>query len=79
MINPCKCGWYGHPSGRCRCTESSVRKYHSKLSGPLIDRIDIVVEVPALEFDELRIRKPTEKSEDIKKRVNAARHTTQTL
>jgi len=42
---------------------------------PLIDRIDIVVEVPALEFEELRIRKPAEKSEDIKKRVNAARHT----
>ena len=72
-MNPCKCGWYGHPSGRCRCSESSVCKYHSKLSGPLIDRIDIVVEVPALEFDELRIKKPAEKSEDIKKRVNAAR------
>ena len=74
-MNPCKCGWYGHPSGRCTCSESSVRKYHSKLSGPLIDRIDIVVEVPALEFDELRIKKPAEKSEDIKKRVNKARLT----
>ncbi|NCB73654.1 MAG: ATP-binding protein [Clostridia bacterium] len=72
-MNPCKCGWYGHSSGRCNCSEASVRKYHSKLSGPLIDRIDIVVEVPALEFDELRIRKPAEKSEDIKSRVNAAR------
>ncbi len=72
-MNPCKCGWYGHPSGRCKCSESSVKKYHSKLSGPLIDRIDIVVEVPALEFDELRARRPAEKSEDIKKRVNSAR------
>ena len=72
-MNPCKCGWYGHSSGRCSCSESSVRKYHSKLSGPLIDRIDIIVEVPALEFDELRIRKPAEKSADIKNRVNAAR------
>lgn len=72
-MNPCKCGWYGHPSGRCKCSESSVKKYHSKLSGPLIDRIDIVVEVPALEFDELRARRPAEKSEDIKERVNAAR------
>ena len=72
-MNPCKCGWYGHPSGRCRCSEMSVRKYHGKLSGPLIDRIDIVVEVPALEFDELRIKTPAEKSTDIKKRVNAAR------
>lgn len=72
-MNPCKCGWYGHSSDRCRCSESSVRKYHSKLSGPLLDRIDIVVEVPALEFDELRIKKPAEKSEDIKIRVNKAR------
>lgn len=72
-MNPCKCGWYGHSSGRCRCTESSVSKYHSKLSGPLLDRIDIIVEVPALEYDELRIKKPAESSADIKKRVNAAR------
>ncbi len=72
-MNPCKCGWFGHPSGRCRCTESSIRKYHTKLSGPLLDRIDIIAEVPALEFSELRIKKPAEKSEDIKKRVNAAR------
>lgn len=72
-MNPCKCGWFGHSSGRCRCTESSIRKYHAKLSGPLLDRIDIIAEVPALEFSELRIKKPAEKSEDIKKRVNAAR------
>ncbi len=73
-MNPCKCGWYGHPSGRCRCSESSIQKYHSKLSGPLLDRIDIIIEVPALEFDELRLRAPSEKSEDIKKRVDAARN-----
>lgn len=72
-MNPCKCGWYGHPSGRCHCTESSVRKYHSKISGPLLDRIDIIVEVPALEFDELRLKKPAESSADIKKRVDSAR------
>ena len=72
-MNPCKCGWYGHPSGRCRCTEGSVRKYHEKLSGPLLDRIDIVVEVPALEYDELRVRRPAESSADIKARVNSAR------
>ena len=50
-----------------------MKKYHSKLSGPLLDRIDIVVEVPALEFDELRTKKPAEKSEDIRTRVNGAR------
>ncbi len=72
-MNPCKCGWYGHPSQRCRCSESSVRKYHAKLSGPLLDRIDIVVEVPALEFQELRITRPAEPSSEIRARVNAAR------
>lgn len=72
-MNPCKCGWYGHPSGRCRCSEKDVEKYHAKISGPLLDRIDIIVEVPALEFDELRERAPAERSADIKARVNAAR------
>lgn len=72
-MNPCKCGWFGHPSGRCRCTESSVKKYHSKLSGPLLDRIDLIVEVPALEFAELRSGEMAEKSSDIKARVNKAR------
>ena len=73
-MNPCKCGWHSHRSGRCRCTDASVRSYHSKISGPLLDRIDIIVEVPALEFDELR-RKPdtAECSADIKSRVNQAR------
>lgn len=72
-MNPCKCGWYGHPSGRCKCSEKDVRRYHSRISGPLLDRIDIIVEVPALEYEELRRREPAESSEDIKKRVNAAR------
>ena len=72
-MNPCKCGWYGHPSGRCKCTEREVRRYHSRISGPLLDRIDIIVEVPALEYDELKRKKPAESSADIKKRVNAAR------
>ena len=72
-MNPCKCGWYGHPGGRCRCSESSVRAYHSRISGPLLDRIDIIVEVPALDFDELRARPAGEKSADIKARVDAAR------
>ncbi len=72
-MNPCKCGWFGHQSGRCRCTDSSIEKYHSKISGPMLDRIDIVIEVPALEFDELRLRRPSEASADIRARVNAAR------
>ena len=72
-MTPCKCGWYGHPSGRCRCTERDVRRYHSKISGPLLDRIDLIVEVPALDYEELSRRSSAERSADIKKRVNAAR------
>ncbi|MEA5151722.1 MAG: YifB family Mg chelatase-like AAA ATPase [Oscillospiraceae bacterium] len=72
-MNPCKCGWYGHPSGRCRCTETEVRRYRSRISGPLLDRIDLIVEVPALEYEELRRRTPAESSAEIKKRVDAAR------
>ncbi len=72
-MNPCKCGWYGHPSGRCRCTERDVRRYHSRISGPLLDRIDLIVEVPALDYEELSRRSSAERSADIKKRVNAAR------
>ena len=72
-MNPCKCGWYGHPSGRCRCTPAEVHKYHSRISGPLLDRIDLIVQVPALEFDELKNRAPAESSSEIKKRVDAAR------
>ena len=45
-MNPCKCGWYGQPGGRCRCSEKSVRAYHAKLSGPLMDRIDIIEKSP---------------------------------
>ena len=50
-----------------------MRRYHSRISGPLLDRIDLIVEVPALEYEELRRRSPAESSAEIKKRVNAAR------
>lgn len=72
-MNPCKCGWYGDPSGRCTCTQRSVRDYRSRISGPLLDRIDIIVEVPAVHFEDLRARAETEPSSDIKHRVDAAR------
>ncbi len=72
-MNPCKCGWYGHPSGRCRCTESEIHRYHARISGPLLDRIDLITEVPALDFTELRRRDPAESSGDVRRRVNAAR------
>ena len=72
-MNPCKCGWYGHPSGRCHCSEAEVHRYHSRISGPLLDRIDLIVEVPALEYEELRRRSPAESSAEVRERVNAAR------
>ena len=72
-MNPCKCGWYGHPSGRCRCTEGEVKKYLSRLSGPLLDRMDLFVEVDALNFEELSRREPGESSAAIKARVDRAR------
>ena len=72
-MNPCRCGWYGHPSGRCRCSERSVREYQGKISGPLLDRIDITVEVPALEYEELEARPSGESSAAIKARVDKAR------
>ena len=74
-MNPCKCGWYGHPSGRCRCSKAAVRQYQSRISGPLLDRIDIVVEVPPLDFDELSRKPDGESSLEIKRRVDAARRT----
>ena len=72
-MNPCKCGWYGDPSGRCTCTEFSVESYRKRISGPLLDRIDIIIEVPAVHFEELRRREDAEPSAAIKDRVNAAR------
>ena len=72
-MNPCRCGWYGHPSGRCRCSEADVQKYLSRLSGPLLDRIDLFVEVSALEFEELSRREPSEPSAAVKERVDQAR------
>ncbi len=72
-MNPCKCGWYGDPSGRCRCSEQAVESYRSRISGPLLDRIDIAVEVPAVEFEQLRTRAEAEPSSEIQRRVNAAR------
>lgn len=72
-MNPCKCGWYGHPSGRCICSQASVDQYLSRISGPLLDRIDIIVEVPSVDFEELSSRAKAEPSSAVRARVNAAR------
>ena len=72
-MNPCRCGWYGDPSGRCHCSQQAVDAYMGKISGPMLDRIDMIVSVPALDFAELRQMAPAESSAEIKKRVMAAR------
>ena len=72
-MNPCKCGWYGDPSGRCTCSQMAVDSYRGRISGPLLDRIDIVMEVPAVHFEDLRSRAEAEPSAAIKVRVDAAR------
>jgi magnesium chelatase family protein len=72
-MNPCPCGYLGHYGGRCRCTPDQVARYRGKLSGPLLDRIDIHIEVPAVPQEELLAQTPGESSEAVRRRVSAAR------
>ena len=72
-MNPCKCGWYGQPSGQCKCSEHEVQKYLSRLSGPLLDRIDLFIEVSSLDFEDLAGQTPSESSQQVKERVNRTR------
>ena len=72
-MNPCPCGYYNHPEMDCVCGPGIVQKYLNKISGPLLDRIDIHVEVVPVPFRELMDAKPSEKSEDVRKRVMVAR------
>jgi len=72
-MNPCKCGWYGHPSGRCTCSENQVDQYMRRISGPLLDRIDMYIEVPSVEYEAMRRKEIPESSADVKRRVDGAR------
>jgi magnesium chelatase family protein len=72
-MNPCVCGYFGDTFRQCTCSAQMVRKYQQKISGPLLDRIDLHVDVPRLAEEELVNHPPAEKSEDIRKRVCAAR------
>ena len=72
-MNPCPCGYYGHPTRSCTCSQQAVSRYLSKVSGPLLDRIDLHIEVPPVEFDQLASRQKAEPSAEIRQRVNAAR------
>jgi magnesium chelatase family protein len=72
-MNPCPCGYFGDPQHECRCTQKAVEKYLGKISGPLLDRLDMQVEVPALSFEELRSGREAESSATVRERVNRAR------
>ena len=72
-MNPCPCGYFGHQTRKCTCPQGAPAKYLSKVSGPLLDRLDIHIEVPQVDFKKLSDDEPAESSAEIKKRVNAAR------
>ncbi|MFP4474073.1 MAG: YifB family Mg chelatase-like AAA ATPase [Desulfatibacillaceae bacterium] len=74
-MNPCPCGYLTDPSHECRCSRHQIDRYASRISGPLMDRVDIHVEVPAVAYKELSARNPAESSESIRKRVDGARST----
>lgn len=73
-MNPCPCGNLTDPVNVCRCTPPQIQRYRSRISGPLLDRIDIHIEVPKLRFDEIRRREQGERSEDVRGRVTASRN-----
>jgi len=72
-MNPCPCGFYTDPNKECTCSSQQIQKYMAKISGPLLDRIDIHIEVPAVKYKELSSKSNGEKSCDIRQRVIAAR------
>jgi magnesium chelatase family protein len=72
-MNPCQCGWYGDPTHECTCSPSSVTRYQKRISGPLLDRIDIHVDVPRVAYEKLTDQRLGESSEAVRARVEAAR------
>lgn len=72
-MNPCPCGYFGDPVRECRCSPSTVTRYQKRISGPLLDRIDIHLEVPRIDYEQLSDRRAAESSEVVRARVEAAR------
>lgn len=72
-MNPCPCGYYNHPTNACVCTPGQIHRYLHKISGPLLDRIDLQIEITPLSFDELSRQAPGESSATIRERVVRAR------
>jgi magnesium chelatase family protein len=74
-MNPCRCGFHGDATRECRCTGAQIQQYLGKISGPLLDRIDLHIEVPAVPYQELRANTEGVSSDEIRERVVAARKT----
>ena len=72
-MNPCPCGYYGEFEKQCTCTPYMIQRYLNKISGPLLDRIDIHIEVKSVKYEKIKLEQKTESSEEIRKRVNKAR------
>lgn len=72
-MNPCPCGYFGHPSRECTCTQAARKKYKDRISGPIIDRIDLHIEVEPVDYEKLSSKGREETSAEIRKRVNRAR------
>jgi magnesium chelatase family protein len=72
-MNPCKCGYYGDPNHECTCKAGQIQAYLNRVSGPMLDRFDLHIEVPSIKYDELSAKKKGESSDDIRKRVDKAR------
>ena len=72
-MNPCPCGYYSDPNNECTCTIPQIQRYRSKISGPLMDRIDIHIEVPAVKYRDLASREAGESSREMKKRIDSSR------
>ena len=72
-MNPCPCGYYGHPGRKCTCSPTAVAHYLNKVSGPMLDRLDLHIEVPPVDFDSLSGNEKAETSEQIRERINKAR------
>jgi magnesium chelatase family protein len=71
-MNPCPCGYYGDPFKECKCSSGEISRYHKRISGPLLDRIDIFVDVPHIDYEKLTEDKPGEKSDKVRTRVKVA-------
>ena len=72
-MNPCPCGYFGHPTRECTCTQAARKRYRDRISGPIIDRIDLHIEVEPVDYDKLSSKVKEESSAEIRKRVNRAR------